>query len=244
MAIFRKQGRKDLSPAAASPSGAVASSDDDIASFVEAVRRAPAAGKGQGRLIFAMDATMSRQPSWDRALAIQAEMFRETASIGGLSVQLIYYRGFGECRASKWVRDGDALARLMSGVACRGGHTQIGKILSHARKAAETEPVAALVFVGDAMEEDIDHLAELAGQLGLVRVPAFMFHEGGDNLAERAFREIARLSGGAYCRFSSSSPDELRKLLAAVAVYAAGGRKALEARPREPAVTALLEQLR
>ena len=31
---------------------------------------------------------------------------------GGLDVQLIYFRGFGECRASKWVRDPDALARF------------------------------------------------------------------------------------------------------------------------------------
>jgi hypothetical protein len=191
-----------------------------------------------------MDATMSRQPTWDRALAIQAEMFRETAAIGGLAVQLVYYRGFGECRASKWVRDGDALAGLMTRVSCRGGQTQIGRVLAHARDAAKTEAVAALVFVGDAMEENVDHLAQLAGELGLIRAPAFMFHEGRDGVAEQAFREIARLSGGAYCRFSSASPDELRRLLAAVAVYAAGGRKALEARRREPAVTALLEQLR
>lgn len=244
MAIFRKSSRRDVAPKPGGQPADVESSHDDVNRFVDAVRQAPAAGAGKGRLIFAMDATMSRQPTWDRALAIQAGMFRETAAIGGLSVQLMYYRGFGECRASKWVKDADALARLMTGVSCRGGHTQIGKVLTHARDAAAKEPVAALVFVGDAMEEDIDHLAQRAGELGLVRVPAFMFHEGRDPRAERAFREVARLSGGAYCRFSSSAPDELRRLLAAVAVYAAGGRKALAARRKDQAVTALLEQLR
>jgi hypothetical protein len=44
----------------------------------------------------------------------------------------------------------------------------------------------------------------------------------------RAFRQFARLTGGAYCRFDSTSADQLRDLLAAVAVYAAGGLRALE----------------
>jgi len=222
----------------------VASSDADISRFVAAVRKTPRPGAGRGRLIFAMDATMSRQPSWDRALAIQSEMFRETAAIGGLDVQLIYFRGFGECRASKWVGDGNALARLMTKVSCRGGHTQIGRILSHARNEAKDKPVSAMVFVGDAMEEQIDDLAQLAGELGLIKIPVFMFHEGHDPVAETAFREIARLSRGAYCKFSAQSADELKRLLTAVAVYAAGGQKALAARGNDHAAQVLLQQLR
>ena len=115
-------------------------------------------GGGRGRLIFAMDATMSRQPTWDLALGLQSEMFAAVRDIGGLDVQLIYFRGFGECRASKWVSDPSALARLMTTVDCRGGHTQIGKVLLHARKETEKERVGALVYVGDAMEERIDDL--------------------------------------------------------------------------------------
>ena len=53
-----------------------------------------------GRLIFALDATASRQPMWNTACQFQAEMFREVATIGGLSVQLVYYRGLAECRSS------------------------------------------------------------------------------------------------------------------------------------------------
>src|SRR5690606_23439889 len=198
------------------------------------------------RLIFAMDATMSRQPTWDSACRIQAEMFEETARIGGLDVQLVYFRGLRECRASRWVADATQLADLMAQVACRGGHTQIGKALSHVRAETEKAKVDAVVYVGDCMEESIDRLCHLAGELSLLGVPVFMFQEGHNRIAERAFREIARLTGGAYCRFDTGSAAQLRQLLSAVAVYAAGGRKALadfsSARGGEAAL--LLEQLK
>jgi hypothetical protein len=181
----------------------------------------------RGRLVFAMDATASREPTWDRACHIQGEMFAETAALGGLEVQLVYYRGFGECRASRWAGNAEELLRFMTGVRCLGGQTQIRKVLSHALKETNKKKVAALVFVGDAMEEDIDRLCHLAGELGLLGVPVFLFHEGGDPVVRRAFEQIARLSGGAYCPFDSASAQQLRDLLSAVAVYAAGGRQAL-----------------
>lgn len=181
----------------------------------------------RGRLIFALDATMSRQPTWDSACALQADMFREAAAIGGLDIQLVYFRGLNECRASSWVAASDKLAGLMGAIDCRGGHTQIGKVLGHARREHQRRRVQALVFVGDAMEEGIDDLAAAAGELGLLGVPVFMFQEGGDPVAEAAYREIARLSRGAYCRFDTGSAAQLAELLRAVAAYAAGGIKAL-----------------
>jgi len=201
----------------------------DIDQFLSQVksRPTPSGGGARGRLVFAMDATMSRQPTWDAACNLQGQMFSETAAIGGLDVQLVFFRGFGECKASRWASDPRTLSGIMSKVDCRGGHTQIGKVLAHIRKAHTKKTINAAVFVGDAMEEDIDHLCALAGELGLINVPVFMFQEGFDAIAEPAFREIARLSGGAYCRFDASSAQQLRDLLAAVAVYAAGGRKAL-----------------
>ena len=182
---------------------------------------------GHGRLIFALDATMSRQPTWDTALKLQAEMFEEAAKVGGLEVQLAYYRGFGECRASRWVRDTRALRDLMTTIDCRGGHTQIGRILKHARKETAKKKVNVLVFVGDAMEENVDDLAAVAGELGMLGLRVFIFQEGNDASVERAFREIARLSGGAYARFDVSAAGQLAELLRAAAVYAAGGMKAL-----------------
>lgn len=224
------------------------SSEAEVADFLARVKdMAPVERTGRrGRLVFAMDATMSRQPTWDLALGLQADMFREVKKVGGLDVQLVYFRGFGECRSSKWVDDPEALARLMTQVSCQGGYTQIGKVLTHARRESEETPVNALVYVGDCMEEDIDSLCALAGELGLLRVPVFLFQEGYEPKAERAFREIARLTGGAYCRFDAGSAGQLRELLAAVAVYAAGGQDALEdlSRARGGNTRLLLEQMK
>jgi hypothetical protein len=213
---------------------------------VNAMKPVAAKTGERGRLVFAMDATMSRQPTWDRALQIQSEMFAETAKIGGLDVQLVFFRGFGECRASKWVSHPDALAKLMTSVDCRGGATQIGKVLSHVLKEAKAAKVGAVVYVGDCMEENPDALCAKAGEIGLLGVPVFLFQEGHDAMAERTFREIARLTRGAWCRFDQSSARQLKELLAAVAVYAAGGRQALADHSREKGGGAalLLEQLK
>jgi hypothetical protein len=241
----------DKTPIQRQPGDAPAetSSDSEVTDFLakmKAMGPAKGAGAERGRLIFAMDATMSRQPAWDRALQIQAEMFAETAKVGGLDVQLVYFRGFGECRASKWVSDPTALARLMTGMECRGGQTQIGKILAHVRKEAAERKVNAVVYVGDCMEENIDELCARAGEIGILGVPMFMFQDGYEPIAEQAFREIARLTRGAYCRFDHGSARQLRELLSAVAVYAAGGRQALAdlSRGKGGEATLLLEQLK
>ena len=220
----------------------------DVDAFLRRVAATPAPVKqGEtGRLMFAMDATASREPTWDRACQIQGEMFDATASLGGLAVQLVYYRGFGECKASKWVRDSRALVRVMTAVRCLGGHTQIRKVLRHALDETQVQKVHALVFVGDAMEENVDDLCAIAGELGLRGVPAFMFHEGPDPSASLAFRQIARLTNGAYLRFDASSARQLKELLGAVAVYAAGGRKALKdySRQRGEAVLQIAHQIK
>ncbi|UUX49146.1 VWA domain-containing protein [Nisaea acidiphila] len=210
--------------------GGAVSSQSDIDAFLRQVRARPAQAPSEkpGRLVFAMDATASREPSWDRACQIQGEMFSETSALGGLSVQLAYYRGFGEFKASPWLTETAKLLREMTGVFCLGGQTQIGRLLKHVIAETKKERVQAVVFVGDAFEEDIDAVCYQAGELGVLGVPVFVFHEGGDPLARRAFEQIARLTKGACCPFDGSSAQQLRDLLGAVAVYAAGGRKALQ----------------
>lgn len=199
----------------------------DIAAFVAKARAVSAGKSGNGRLIFALDATMSRQPTWDLACQLQADMFREAGNIGGLDVRLVYFRGLNECRASPWISDTAKIARLMSTIQCQGGQTQIGRVLLDARQEAVASGVRAIVFVGDAMEENVDALCATAGELGLLKVPCFMFQEGRDTVAEAAYREIARLTGGAWCRFDTGSAVQLGELLRAAAAYAAGGRAAL-----------------
>ena len=215
----------------------------DIAAFVKKVGSMARPNAAQdGRLLFALDATMSRQPTWDLACALQAEMFAAIPKPSALQVQLLYFRGFGECRASKWVLDGAALAKLMSGIDCRGGHTQIGRVFSHARSEHARRRINAVIYVGDAIEENVDDLAEKAGQLGLLGLPLFIFQEGRDAQVEAGFRDFARLSKGAYARFDASAPQELAALLKAVAAYASGGRDMLKLQGSGQA-KALLAQL-
>lgn len=204
-------------------------SGSEIDAFLRKLADAPArAEQARGRLLFGLDATASRQPTWDRAARIQGDMFLAASTCGGLKIQLCFYRGFGEFKASPWTSNAADLVRMMTSVVCRAGETQIRKVLQHTVNEAQKERVGALVFVGDCMEENIDSLGETAGQLGAIGVPAFMFHEGNDVRAAFAFKEIARLSGGAYCQFDAGSADTLRDLLCAVAIYAAGGRSALD----------------
>jgi hypothetical protein len=226
----------------------ITSTRAEIDSFLTKVKGlAPTGEPGRrGRLIFALDATMSRQPMWDTACRLQADMFREAAAIGGLDVQLVYYRGLSECRASRWVSQAERLAGLMEQIDCRGGHTQIGKVIAHAKRETQIKTVQALVFVGDAMEEKLDDLCHAAGELGLLGVPAFMFQEGSDPITEQAFREIARLTRGAYCRFDPGAAHQLAELLRAAAAYAAGGLRALEnlSRQHQDGAVKLLAQMR
>ncbi|HEY8381713.1 MAG TPA: VWA domain-containing protein [Microvirga sp.] len=201
-----------------------------IDSFLDTAQKvAPRAdGTPRPRLVFALDATMSRQPTWDLACRVQGDMFATAAGIGGLEVQLVYFRGFDECRSSRWVADPSALTALMSRIDCRGGHTQIGRVLRHVRTEAARTPLRVLVYVGDAMEEPIDDLCAVAGELGLLGVKAFLFHEGHDPTAASAFKEIARLTGGAYARFDAGAPGALAELLRAAAAYAAQGSEGLK----------------
>ncbi|TDR93984.1 hypothetical protein EV668_1253 [Enterovirga rhinocerotis] len=204
------------------------SSAREIDAFLKEAHRVAAPAAGAARLVFALDATMSRQPTWDMASRVQAAMFHAAAAVGGLSVQLVYFRGFRECRASRWVADPRRLAELMGKIRCEAGETQIARVLGHVLEEGGREPIRALVYVGDAMEEGLDGLCAKAGQLGLLGVKAFMFHEGGQDGVAAAYGEIARLTGGAAFAFDSRAPAELEALLRAVAAYAAGGRAELD----------------
>lgn len=213
----------DKTPTIRSPSG-------DVAAFLNQAAKTPirAPDGKNGRLIFAMDATASRGPTWAQAMEIQSDMFKEAATVGGLDVQLVYYRGLMDFGASPWLGDPARVAGLMRTVNVEGGITQILRVLRHAQGEAKKAKVNAVVFIGDAVEEGHDAIAEAAGQLGLQGVPVFVFHEGGGEPAGSVFRQIARITRGAYSTFDANSAQQLRDLLKAVAVFAAGGRKALE----------------
>lgn len=205
----KPHGKTDVTPPAgegARQPARAGQASAEVADFLAKLKAlGPVTGAGRGRLVFAMDATMSRRPTWDLALSLQGDMFAAVRDIGGLDVQLIYFRGLNECRASRWVGDPAALARLMATVECHGGLTQIGRVLTHVRSETAERRVSALVYVGDAMEEKVDELSAKAGELAVLGVPVFLFQEGHDAKASAAFAEIARLTRGAHCRFDAGS---------------------------------------
>ena len=201
----------------------------DVAAFLEQLNAPSSRAGGVGRLIFALDATASREPTWDHACHVQGEMFEATAGLGPLEIKLAFYRGFAECKVSRPLYSAADLRRVMRGVRCVGGHTQIERILNLAIREAQTDsPPSALIFVGDAMEERLDRLCHLAGELGTCNVPIFLLHEGDNSIAGRAFQQLAKLSGGACLPFDLGSIDRLKALLGAIAVFVTGGHAALE----------------
>jgi hypothetical protein len=212
------------------------------AAFLDALKAKAKTPGGRGRLIFALDATASRGPTWRQAVILQGEMFDEVAAIGGLDGQLAFYRG-GECKHSQWKSSARDLAAAMEKIRCMSGNTQIGKILRHTLDETKETKVSALVFVGDAFEESLDELAGSAKELGRLGVRAFMFQEGDDSEATEAFQKIARLTGGGHHCFAPGAAHELGELLRAVATYAVGGKDALRLSGTASA-TKLLGQLK
>jgi hypothetical protein len=205
----------------------------------------------RGRLIFALDATMSRENMWDMAASLQARMFEEAAMVGTLDVQLVYYRGDDEVRKSEWVSDASELTRRMRTIRCAAGATQIAHVLRHVRAENERKRVDAAIFVGDAVEEHPRDLYAAAEGLG---VPLFVFQEGTGLAAypgqcgephsvESVLRELARLTNGAYGKFDAGAARQLGELLRAVAAFAVGGVAAL-ANQRTDSARLLLGQIR
>ncbi|MBV1876084.1 MAG: hypothetical protein KUG79_00445 [Pseudomonadales bacterium] len=209
------------------------STTPNVNAFLDQITQLPAAKtktapKDLARLLFCMDATASRAAVWDTACHQQAQMFNATKDIAKLAIQLCFYRGYKSFHCGNWHQHTEALLEEMSAVRCRAGHTQIGKMLSHALSENKVQKIQALIFIGDAMEESLTALNKLAGQLGIINLPVFIFQEGHDPEVRKAYTNIARLSGGAYAPFDINSADQLRELLTAVAVFATGGRTALQ----------------
>jgi hypothetical protein len=129
----------------------------------------------------------------------------------------------------------------MTRVTCAAGHTQIGKVLAHARQENAREKVNALIIISDACEETPHDLYAAARELG--HVPVFMFQEGNDERIAGIYAEIARTTRGAFCKFDAGAAQRLGDLLKAVAAFAAGGVKAL-ANQNSEAARRLLTQIK
>jgi hypothetical protein len=178
---------------------------------------------GKARIAFIIDATASRQPTWDQASQLQVGMFETAAAVGGLELQLIYFRGFYECAASPWFKNGRALAERMAQITCHHGHTKIERALRLAQQEHAKERINAIILIGDSCEEIPADIYDAT-----FAAPIFAFQEGDHPEATEVFASLAKLTGGVHCQFNSGSADKLRDLLQAVATFAVGGLAALE----------------
>jgi hypothetical protein len=136
--------------------------------------------------------------------------------------------------------DGKALRAIMSRVSCAAGHTQIQRVLAHARRENERAQVNALILVSDACEEIPADLYAEAREL--VGVPVFLFQEGNNAEVTRIYAEIATITGGAHSKFDTNAAQRLADLLSAVAAFAVGGVKALTSQNTD-AARLLLRQI-
>lgn len=185
----------------------------------------------RARVVFGLDLTASREANLRKAREATAAMFGAIEGIGTVALKLVYYRGDNECRASQWHDDPRVLDRYMRQLSCEGGATQIARLLRFV--LAENDPVTAVVFVGDHIEDNPDELVAMAPIFGEKGIPVFVFHETSmfDSRASAAkpiFQRLAERSGGAYCEFKSSSGDAVRELLTQVAAFSAGGRAGVQ----------------
>ncbi len=222
------------------------STNTEVDQFIDALNKQPVKFTGGGRLLFALDATASRQPTWDRACHLQSEMFQACHTSSPLLLQLCYFKGYRGFFNTPWLSDSDTLLKTMNQVTCEAGHTQITRVLTHARQENARSDLNAVVFIGDSMEEQHNELCRIAGELGLFQVPVFMFQEGNDLITRKTFKAVAELSGGAYLQLNQNSAKLLQQLLAAVAVYATQGRAGLEhlTEKNPEAVVPLLKQIK
>ncbi len=161
-------------------------------------------------------------------------MFDAASETSELSLQLCYFRGIATFHASPWLATANGLRRELAEVYCEGGVTQLKRLLEHClAQYPDSASLKAIIFVGDAVEEDTNVLNDLAVRCRLAKRPLYIFQEGSDAAASSTFASMAALSGGAHFALGDDSADQLRRLLQSVIRLATGGRKALESSSHE-----------
>jgi hypothetical protein len=194
------------------------------------------------RLVFAVDATASREPAWAAARQVTDALVK--ALPGELDVALAVHGGSRVHTFTPFTNDPSTLRDHAAGVTCQAGLTRLLPILSAGLKAPS---VRVVVYIGDVFEESLAHGRLLADTMGRQSIRLIVLHDTVDPGARRdaeVFWDLARRTGGCVLPFDANAPGRLRDLLSAVAVYAVGGEKLLrERRHTLPGAVALLEHL-
>jgi hypothetical protein len=194
------------------------------------------------RLVFAVDATASREPAWAAARQVTDALFK--ALPGELDVALAVHGGSHVHTFTAFTTNANTLRDHAAGVSCRAGLTRLLPILSTSLKQ---RAVRVVIYIGDVFEESVLHGRRLADSMGAQGTKLIVLHDTADPAARRdaeVFWDLAKRTGGCVLPFDATAPSRLRDLLSAVAVYAVGGEKLLRERRHElPGAVALLEHL-
>jgi hypothetical protein len=194
------------------------------------------------RLVFAVDATASREPAWAAARQVTDALVK--ALPGALDVALAVHGGSRVHTFTAFTNDAKTLRDRAAGVACEAGMTRLLPILAASLKRPA---VRVVVYIGDVFEESVVQGRRLADEMGGKGIKLIVLHDTADASARRdveVFWDLAKRTGGCVLPFDASASGRLRDLLSAVAVYAVGGEKLLRERRHDlPGAVALLEHL-
>jgi len=189
------------------------------------VGTAPAAPTARRpRLVFAVDATASREATWRSAQKITARMFGVIPD--ALDVALAVHGGDDVHTFTEFSADVDVFRKQAAAVRCETGTTRLCEIMA---RTLDAGGVRVMSYIGDAFEEDADEVLELADRFRLRGIQAVMLSDDADPEALAVFRQIAERTGGAVLDFRTGDTVLMGELLAGVATLAIGGRKLLEA---------------
>jgi hypothetical protein len=194
------------------------------------------------RLIFAVDATASREPAWAAARLVTDALFK--ALPGELDVALAVHGGSRVRIFTDFTNNPAALRDQAAGVVCQAGMTRLLPILEGSVKRTG---IRVVVYIGDVFEESVTHGRRLADTMGQRGTKLIVLHDTADPAARRdaeIFWDLAKRTNGCVLPFDANASGRLRDLLSAVAVYAVGGEKLLRERQHAlPGAVALLQHL-
>jgi len=173
---------------------------------------------------FLIDATGSREQTWELAQTIQAKMFQAVSGLKAVSLRLVYF-GNNRLTALGWDNNPNSVAKHMAAVRCRTGLTQIIEGLQSFIDERPDGKAAAIILIGDCFEESSSQAERAAILLKEKGIKVFSFVEGYDPTAQSVFRRISEITGGKFARFGSNMP--LSDLCEGVVLLASGGEKAL-----------------
>jgi hypothetical protein len=212
------------------------------AAFTHAEPPVDTSAPSRPRLVFAVDATASREPAWAAARQVTDALVK--ALPGELDVALAIHGGSRVHTFTAFTNDARTLRDLAAGVGCHAGMTRLLPILDASLKR---QAVRVVIYVGDVFEESLPQGRQLADQMGAQGIKLIVLHDTADRSARRdaeVFWDLAKRTGGCVLPFDATASGRLRDLLSAVAVYAVGGEKLLrERRHALPGAVALLEHL-